>query len=304
MLHLLGADEALRACEPCYGIASGWGRSSSQATSSIFNPHGNSWFVHRKRFDAILRKSAHEAGALWVEGMALAVGFETDAVTISTDTAHVRGKWLIIAAGAPAWTARITGQKLIKYALLTAFWARISHHSPERLLLVEPSEFGWWYLCPDDGPGSVACLITDPRSARDLGAGNLSNWNNLFSSTQLSRGRDETATERVFATTTGIMSLSNTQGRRWIAVGDAAAKLDPLGSSGIMTALDAGRKAARAIHSSLNGNAVELPNYQKWSAGLVREFTRQREQRYSLEATKHSGHFWHRDVNATMCRVN
>lgn len=301
MLHLLGADEALRACEPCYGIASAWGRSESTISHSMLDPHGHSWFVHRRRFDAILRESARKAGALWVEEMALAANFEADAVRISADALQVQGKWLVIAGGAPAWAARITGQKVIKYDLLTAFWGRIHHGRTERLLLLEPSQFGWWYLCPDDGPASVACLITDPRSARHIGAGNLTNWKNLFSSTQLSRGHDETvATERVFATTTGVMSLSNTQGPRWIAVGDAAAKLDPLGSSGILTALDGGRRAARAIHSSLNGNAAELLNYQKWSAGLIREFTRQRERHYLLEATKHSNPFWHRDVNATV----
>lgn len=298
MLHLLGATGALSACEPCYGISSTWGRSGRELSPSILNPHGNPWFIHRKRFDRILRDCVQKAGVTWIGGTALSVNFEAENLTIFTDAVGVQGKWLVIAAGSPTWTARITGEKAIKHDLLTAFWGRISLGRAERLLFLEPSQFGWWYLCPDDGLGSVACLITDPRTAREIGAGNFSNWNGLFSSTRLSRGLEKAPAEEIFATTTGVMSLSNVQGDRWIAIGDAAVKLDPLGSAGVMTALDGGRRAARAIHSSLHGEDVALHNFQKWSTGLIQEFARQRERHYLLEATQHSTNFWHRQTES------
>jgi flavin-dependent dehydrogenase len=239
-----------------------------------------------------------------MDGIAFGGTFEPDAATVFTDDVDVRAKWLVIATGAPTWAARLTGEKIIKHDLLTAFWVRIPHQRAERLLFLEPSEFGWWYLCPDDGRGSVACLLTDPRTARTIGASDLSKWKGLFSSTHLSRVPDEiSATEMVFAKATGVMSLSKIHGRRWIAVGDAAAKLDPLGSSGIMTSLDGGRRAARAVNSALRGNTVELHNYQKWSSTLIQEFTRQRERQYSLEASRHSTHFWHRGANAPSAPV-
>ena len=240
-----------------------------------------------------------------MDGVALGGTFEPNAATIFTDDVEVRAKWLVIATGAPTWAARLTGEKIIKHDLLTAFWGRIPDQCTERLLFLEPSHFGWWYRCPDDGSGSVACLITDPRTARTIGAGNLSNWKSLFSSTRLSRGLSDELSmmEMIFATATGAISLSKTQNHRWIAVGDAAAKLDPLGSSGIMTALDGGRRAARSIHCSLQGDAAELQQYQKWSGSLIQEFTLQREKHYGVEATKHSTQFWHRGTNVTPAQL-
>jgi len=294
MLRILGAEQALTACEPCYGICSNWGRKRSEFRPCILNPHGNPWFVHRKRFDQILRESVQKAGVLRLDGTAIDIRFEADGVTIFTDGENIRCRWLVIANGSPAWTARITGQKISRHDVLTAIWGRIPHARAEQVLVLEPSEFGWWYVCPDDGSGCIACLITDPSSARKLGATILSNWNDLFRATRLSKSRDKTAgAEKIFAAATGLMSLSYTQKDRWIAIGDAAAKLDPIGSAGTMTALDGGRRAARAIFDSLKGDPAELQKYARWSAGLIREFARQREQHYLLEATKHSTEFWH-----------
>jgi flavin-dependent dehydrogenase len=302
MLRLLCAEEALSACEPCYGITSAWGRSELELSPSIFNPNGNPWFIHRKRFDQILRDCVQKTGVLWIDGIALGASFEPDFLNILADSVNIQCKWLVLATGSPMWTARITGEKVIKRDVQTALWGRIPRGRAERLLFLEPSQFGWWYLCPDGGPGSFACLITDPHTAREIGAGNLSNWNALFSSTRLSHGVDKAGIEEIFATPTSVMSINNTQGDRWIAVGDAAAKLDPLGSAGVMTALDGGRRAARAIYSSLRGETLELHNFQKWSTGLVGEFSRQRAQQYLLEAIKHSTNFWHHRADAVNVR--
>ena len=48
---------------------------------------------------------------------------------------------------------------------------------------------------------------------------------------------------------TGLAALPQNHGPRWIAVGDAAAKLDPLGSAGTATALDSGQRTANAIRA-------------------------------------------------------
>src|SRR5437899_251361 len=52
ILRSLDANEALRACEPCYGIVSAWGRTTVTLQPSIRNPFGHAWFIHRSRFDS------------------------------------------------------------------------------------------------------------------------------------------------------------------------------------------------------------------------------------------------------------
>jgi glycine/D-amino acid oxidase-like deaminating enzyme len=158
LLEALGANSALAACEPCYGICSHWGRPEPVLRPSIIDPYGHPWFIHRERFDRALREATLKAGSLWFEGVAQGVNFGESGVTVVTADKHVRAKWLIVATGSPAWAARITSQTVTKCDSLTALWGRLPDIRTERLLFVEPSEFGWWYLCPDDGPGCIACL--------------------------------------------------------------------------------------------------------------------------------------------------
>jgi flavin-dependent dehydrogenase len=80
--------------------------------------------------------------------------------------------------------------------------------------------------------------------------------------------------EEQFDTRTLIFSGHGIIGRLFtlnpwvIAVGDAAVKLDPFGSSGTVTALDSGRRSALAIDGILQGNPTEIDRYSRRSAGL------------------------------------
>jgi flavin-dependent dehydrogenase len=304
LLRSVNAESALAACEPCYGISSGWGRPRPVLRPSIIDPRGNPWFIHRQRFDGALRDSVLKAGSLWFEGVAEGVDFHEPGVTVITSDKRIRAKWLIIASGSPAWAARITGQTIIKHDSLTALWGKLPEVNTERFLFVEPSEFGWWYLAPDDGSGSVACLMTDPPLARSLGAAQVSKWNDLFRETNLARTCGKTSkAEQVTVASTGLMSLKRALGERWIAIGDAAVKLDPLGSGGTMTAIDGGRLAARAVFGSFSGSSSELQDYEQWAACLVAEFSRQREQHYLLESANRSSGFWNRRSSAQITQA-
>jgi flavin-dependent dehydrogenase len=299
LLRSLNAESALDACEPCYGISSEWGRPHSVLRPSIIDPFGHTWFIHRQRFDAALRDSVLKAGLLWLEGVANDVSFDEESVTVTTSGERVRAKWLIIATGSPAWAARNTGQPVIKHDSLTALWAKLPEVNKERFLFVEPSEFGWWYVVPDDGPGSVACFMTDPSLARNLRAAQASRWSDLFRKTNLARTFGNAATvNRVTAASTGLMALTKVRGERWIAIGDAALKLDPLGSGGAMTALNGGQRAARAVAECLKGSSSEIRHYEQWTTRLFNEFSRQRELQYGLEFVSRSSDFWKRRSSA------
>jgi flavin-dependent dehydrogenase len=303
ILRGLGASEALGACEACFGICSAWGRKVPALQSSIMDPHGHAWFIHRGRFDKLVQQAARNSGAIWLEATAQAVDFDNFGVSVRTTGDFVRARWLVAATGSPAWPARITGQNLSKLDSLVAIWAHLPVSLDARLLFVEPTDFGWWYVCPDDGAGAVGCLVTDPLSARALGVAQLCNWNDHFRATQLFRQLEGASAESVHVTSASLSALPRTHGQRWIVVGDAAAKLDPLGSAGTVTALDSGQRAARAVVDALQGNALAIQRYESWSSSLVSEFARQRSQHYSIEQETRSSEFWNRRMGVSLLRT-
>ena len=65
--------------------------------------------------------------------------------------------------------------------------------------------------------------------------------------------------------------LTQPEGEGWIAAGDAAAAHDPLSSHGIGSALDGGRRAARAVAAPLRGDDTAFPTYKE---RLLADYTR------------------------------
>ena len=164
-----------------------------------------------------------------------------------------------------------------------------------RLLFSEPSDYGWWYLCPDQMNRAMVCLVTDAEAARTLGLIDPRRWMEGFASTKLfAQLKFDHVIENVNAATIGFSFLKARHGNCWIANGDAAVRLDPLGSCGTMRALDSGRRAAIVVSTQLRGDANGIGAYEKWSENLIREFNRQRQKQYSIEQSNRSHGFWTR----------
>lgn len=295
MLVSMGSTNALMACEPCYGISSAWGRSGQAVAPSIFDPHGNAWFVHREKFDSELGNSARATGARWTEALAEDVIYEGSDVLLSTTKGPIQARWLVIATGASNWAVRFTKQQRTTCDNMLALWTILDTTLEARLLFSEPSDYGWWYLCPDERSRAMVCLVTDAKAARTLGLAEPRKWMEGFSSTKLfAQLKFSQVIESVQAATIGFSFLKARHGNCWIAIGDAAVKLDPLGSCGTMTALDSGRRAAIAIASQLWGDARSLGAYENWGQNLIRQFKRERERQYSLQQSNHHEGFWAR----------
>jgi flavin-dependent dehydrogenase len=298
MLQLLGAEIALSACEPCFGIVSDWARNTPVLQPGMISPFGHPWFIHRPRFDECLQQLVLDRGALWIKAQVQRVEFNTTGVVVRMADGLIKARWLIAANGSPSWTANITHQLSTIFDSLIAFWAYLPTAINERLLCVEVANYGWWYMCPGDGTGVFACCVTDALEARLAGIAQISVWNKLFQATNLSQqlgGRVTGGTINVASASTAF--LPRQHGNGWVAVGDAAVKLDPLGSSGTTTALDSGQRAANAVVDAINGNLATIQKYANWSAGLVNTFTRQRMREYELEAQKNNAIFWGRRSN-------
>jgi flavin-dependent dehydrogenase len=297
VLCSVGAEAALSSCEPCFGISSDWGRPSQVVQSSIMNPLGHSWFIHRTRFDLCLQHLAREAGAIWIEETAHAANFKTQGICLHTRGMDVHARWLVAATGSPVWAARVTQQAHITADSLLAFWTNLPTTFSRGLLLLEATDQGWWYLCPDEHSGVSICFVTDTQCARRLRPAEPLSWNGLFRKTALHKQLgDSPLADSVRVASISLATLPKKYGQFWTAVGDAAAKLDPLGSSGTITAVDSGQRAGAAIADAIRGESAGLERYGLWSNSLFEEFLRQRNKQYAIEASKRHTQFWFRRV--------
>ena len=295
LLQSLGAGEALAASEPCYGIESSWGAAGPVLRPSILDPAGHAWFIHRARFDASLVRLVDAAGAVRLEGEAMSVSFADDKVIVSTTAGPVEANNLVIATGSTAWAARATGQKPLTMDSLICYWARLGVPIESRLLHVESTENGWWYVCPGESATTLACFLTDVECSRQLAPSEPAHWNALFQDTRLCKQHALGARARqIHCLPVNVAGLACRRGSRWVAAGDAAIKLDPIGSSGTATALESGMLAARALIASQQGNDAVAERYDRWGNGLLVEFLKQRIPLYAAEAKKYPAGFWTR----------
>jgi flavin-dependent dehydrogenase len=295
LLQSLGAGEALVACEPCYGIESSWGAPGPVLRPTILDPSGHAWFIHRDRFDASLVRLAGAAGAVRLEAEATSVSFADDRVIVSTTAGPVEAKSLVIATGSPAWAARATGQKPVTMDSLLCYWARLAVPIESRLLHVESTESGWWYVCTGEAATMHACFLTDAKGSRQFAPSKPEQWNALFQQTRLSHQHvlgDRAG--QIHCLPVSVAGLACRHGPRWVAAGDAALKLDPIGSSGTATALESGALAARALLAGEQGNTAAAESYDRWGNGLLAEFLKRRTPLYAAETQKYPVGFWAR----------
>ena len=296
LLRPIHAEEALSACEPCFGICSNWGRDFHSIQPSVVDPQGHAWFIHRARFDRSLRDITCRAGAAWISAHVLEALFRADGVSLATTDVSVRARWLILASGSPHSSARFTREEALQIDSMIGYWASVDMPLKERLLSVESAEYGWWYSCPNDANGTVICLVTDVRSSRLHRISQVAAWNKLFQATALAaRLGHQSASAAIRSLPIGLTTLPLRYASRWVAVGDAAMRLDPLGSSGTTIALDSGRRAGLAIDEAMQAHEpVRLKRYARWSTCLFEDFMRQRDRQYAREHLRRTGAFWAR----------
>jgi flavin-dependent dehydrogenase len=230
---------------------------------------------------------------MWINARARQVVFGSPHAAVLTSGETVHARWLVLANGSPSWAARVTRQKMRTYDFLAAFWTHLPTTTQARLLFLESVDSGWWYLCPDHERGTVACFVTGAAQARRLHPGKISNWIVLFRATEISQHMASDASAlRVHVAPAAVADLPRQYGSQWIAAGDAAARLDPLSSSGTAAAIGSGIDAAQAVGEMFAGDPEALERYARRRQSLFIEFTRQRTQQYILGGSAHAGDFW------------
>lgn len=291
---------------PSFGIQSAWGQADLYENDFIFNPHGPGWHVDRSRFDAMLARSAEEAGAKLYRRARLLACAQTAAgdwqIEIGCEDRHhsVRAHFMIDATGRASAFARrqgarrITGDQLVGHV---AFFAPNSASlTPGSQTLVEAVEPGWWYSALLPNSRIITAFMTDADLYARASQRSADYWQQQLRKASHTRSRTKAHTlvpgRLIVAANTS--RLDHVAGKNWLAVGDAAMALDPLSSLGVYNALKSGLIAAQAIDRLLTGDVTVLQNYaacvgEDYDAGLET-----RAQYYAAETRWPGSPFWQR----------
>lgn len=260
MLRQLGVWEtfAMGSHLPWNGNISYWGSAQPQYTDFIRHPCGPGWHIDREWFNELLLDRAvalgafiyrpegvfelEETGAGWLvayPAMRFAASFLVDA----SGAAHVLSRRL-----------RVARIKTHEQLALTAF-LQADGWPEDGQSLVESAPDGWWYTAAIPFDRRVVCYFTSRYSSSSGAAPDP--WSQLLGQTRFTAARALGSLLAPPRFTNAASSYSERLfGDRWVAVGDAACRYDPLTAHGLMMALTSARDAARAI-----GDGAALAEY-------------------------------------------
>ncbi|MFN2606691.1 MAG: tryptophan 7-halogenase [Acidimicrobiales bacterium] len=292
---------------PVAGTVSAWGDGEAAERDFLFDPYGPGWHLDRGRFDAMLAAAATRAGARQVSGRPVRLArLPEGGWRLAVDGAHpseLAAPFVVDATGRSSWAGRACGARRRVVDRLVGVVAVVrpgpsGADAGDPRTFVEAVEDGWWYTAVVPGGAVVAAWMTDadllparpvypaqawaaglahaPRTAPRLGGA----------------APDVVAAVRVVAA--GSSALFPPAGDGWMAVGDAAATMDPLSSSGIATALASGRAAATALTATLAGDAGAIPAYAATAVTGYARYLASRTGYYALEQRWPAAPFWRR----------
>jgi flavin-dependent dehydrogenase len=307
-LSQLGLGERFRAGghAPCPGSASLWGRLGYN--DFLFNPMGPAWRLDRRRFDAMLVEAAREAGAEVVLGARFlgtpsvdsSRGGGHDLFLSRPDgaTAEVRTRWVVDATGPVARFARARGIGRRVYDTLYALvrFAPLSGAALSMQTLLEATREGWWYAArlPDDR--AVAMYVTDREGLRRMRCEGAAAWERSLRGTVLIGPRLSDFEATLGAAPEILVPIRSArldrfEGRRWLAVGDAAASYDPIAAQGIYKALADGVAAGRLLAARIGGGPPAQSHGER-IARQFRDYSLNRAFLYALEGRWPDAPFW------------
>lgn len=259
-LDRLGLGEAFRADGhvSCPGGISRWGDDRIGHNDAILDPLGPAWHVDRARLESMLRARAVAVGVgLWAPVRAVWVsrageGWRVGLRVGSGGVGSVRARWVLDATGGSAWFARRQGARRAQVDRMVALirLADLAGGTFTAQTVVESSPAGWWYGARLPGGRLVTALVTDPDSAGEFRRAGRARWHAELERTCLLAPRLAGCTVhaagfRVRSVT--VSRLDRVAAENWLAVGDAAAELDPIGGRGIHDALVGAADAAWTV---------------------------------------------------------
>lgn len=304
---------------PAPGVVSAWGEDEPFESHFIFNANGHGWHLDRQRFDAMLARAAHSAGARLYRGarlrscLPLARGWQIEFTSGASGDCRlhrIEARLVVDATGRAAAVARQQGAKrlivdrLMGLAGVVAPRAR-GHECPtaahkdcggDPWTVVEARTDGWWYSALLPTGRWIAIYMTDADLLQRARGSWRAFWQARLQETTHTRARLETldldAAPRAIAANSS--RLDRVSGDRWFAIGDAAIAHDPLSGRGLVHALASGVRAGEAAIRRLDGAAAAPGEYAAQSNDLFRDYLKLRAKHYDREQRWSQSVFWRR----------
>jgi len=290
---------------PSYGTSACWGTADLVSRDFICTPHGNGWHLDRRRFDETLAGYAEDVGVDLLRGTVArsipnACGGWNLALKNNRGVSEMGVRFLVDATGIASSIARQAGARRQILDRMVGVRATVRFdHEPlnDSYTLVESFEYGWWYSAKLPGSQAIVVLMTDPDLVRDHDWADsdrfwsvLQNCRNTWH--RLRKGELSSAPRVVPAFSA---RLNRVYGRDWLAIGDAAASVDPLSSSGIPRALDSGIRGARAIDLLVRfGRSDAMATFDRYIQSTFDDYLVQQQQYYAMETRWPDSLFWKR----------
>ena len=273
------------------GIVARWGSAERSRTDYIRQPAGRGYHIQRSTLDSALLKEAEHAGAevcsfktvAEFEQRGSVAEFEV-VVNTTGGRKKIRCANLVDATGRIRWLARRLGIKTVGGDRLVAVQSHIATANTDgSWLCIESFPNGWSYSTPIEQIGSEIVLVTDVQSLRER----------RFSATSVFPKAPRVGSIDVHCRSASTERLEVAAGRGWLAVGDAAIRLDPLTGSGLLWSCESAERAADAI---VDGPITESSarDYSAFVAATWASYCVQRRQFYKAEQRWPTSGFWQR----------
>jgi flavin-dependent dehydrogenase len=290
LLKELGLDRAALALPhmPKLGAEFAMGDAKTADTSRFtfdqgYIPGSATLNVERASFDAMLLAEAKKAGADVREGAAAGVKQilrldDGDVAVLTQAGEQVTGRYLIDASGQGTVVARHLGTKQQADDRCFQKVAYFAHFENVRRLpgaeeghpAIAMCEEGWFWIIHIDKTRTSIVLVLDAATARQTGvpADRLLAWGIARCPLLSDRMADATGPERNEVIANFSYRCRPYAGPGYYLVGDAAAFIDPIFSTGVYVATVGGLKAAGQIAAVLSGKLTPVRARKQYVAHL------------------------------------
>ena len=154
---------------------------------------------------------------------------------------------------------------------------------------------GWWYTAGLPGGKRIVSCVTDADLAHHLELNKTEEWQKRLAAAPVVNAvvRECKPSGALVAKSAGSRRLEPPACERWLAVGDAASRFDPLSSQGIFKALRSGVFASYAIGDWLTrSDDAGLRRYCRYVAKEFESYCETRAKYYSQEQRWPTSEFW------------
>jgi flavin-dependent dehydrogenase len=296
---------------PCYGNQSVWGSDEPHTADFLFNPYGHGWHLDRRRFDAMLRVLAREAGAELRVGRLIDADRSTNGQwLIRTHQRHggmpgLSCDWLVDASGRRSAIACRHGAVRRRDDTLVALLARFrppvgSCRDRDSRTFIEAMPDGWWYSALLPSGERMVAFLTDAELVENSYRTSEGFRDRLYDARHLHAllaGHSYQIVGHPKGADAGSSRLDRFAGNGWVAVGDAAIAFDPLSSQGLLCALDTGTSAGHAIDLALEGDIGLVVDFCHRVNAIYAAYRRELALCYAAERRWSDRLFWNRRLS-------